>query len=187
MGELPYKEQVYWQSFNEWPKGGLSERAITTDFKGEYYRGDTLQNLKHLIQQLDEHSPPWWQSRGEALRKAVRYPVTTSPAEWGNEILALDQLVNEAFLLGQLRQLAATLGIKPEPDWRAFKLLEECLAAKGGDQIDAKGVIDAFRRLRELRNHLKGHATGQKQALAKEAITRFGSLRAHFENMLDEI
>jgi hypothetical protein len=25
LGELPYTEQVYWQAFNEWPKGGLSE------------------------------------------------------------------------------------------------------------------------------------------------------------------
>jgi hypothetical protein len=29
--DLPYNEQVYWQSFNEWPKGELSKRAITTD------------------------------------------------------------------------------------------------------------------------------------------------------------
>jgi hypothetical protein len=32
---LPLKEQVYWQAFNEWPKGPISKRAITTDFKGD--------------------------------------------------------------------------------------------------------------------------------------------------------
>ena len=64
LGELPYKEQLYWQSFNEWPKGGLSERAITTDFRGDFYRGyDPLNNLKRAVMDLDERAPPWWQPR----------------------------------------------------------------------------------------------------------------------------
>jgi hypothetical protein len=190
LGELPYKEQLYWQSFNEWPKGGLSERAITTDFEGEVYMGyDALNALKSLITQLDENPPSWWQPRGETLLKSVRYPATSSPAEWGNEILALDQLVNEGFLLGPLREVAGTLGVKPEAEWRPFKLLEECLAAKSSDQVDAKSVIDAFRGLRDLRNHLKGHASSaeRKQALEKDAITKFGSFRAHFENIAAEV
>jgi hypothetical protein len=188
LGELPYKEQLYWQSFNEWPKGGLSERAITTDFRGEFYDGgDALDALKRLILQLDENPPSWWQTRGENLRKSVRYPATSSAAEWGDEILALDQLVNEGFLPGQLRQLARTLGVKPQADWRAFKLLEECLTAKSSDQVDAKSVMDAFRRLRDLRNHLKGHSSERKQALEKEAIMKFRSFRAQFENIAAEI
>jgi hypothetical protein len=97
------------------------------------------------------------------LLKSVRYPATSSPAEWGNEILAFDQLVNEGFLLGPLRELARILGVKPEAEWRAFKLLEVCLAAKSSDQVDAKRVIDAFRGLRDLRNHLKGHASAEKK------------------------
>jgi len=48
LAHLPYKEQLYWQSFNEWPKGPLSKRAITTDFKGEIYTDyDSLHSLKH--------------------------------------------------------------------------------------------------------------------------------------------
>jgi hypothetical protein len=31
---LPYKEQLYWQSFNEWPKAPLSERALRDGFQG---------------------------------------------------------------------------------------------------------------------------------------------------------
>jgi hypothetical protein len=160
LGELPYKEQLYWQSFNEWPKGTLSERAITTDFNGEVYRGyDALNALKGLILKLDESPPSWWQPRGETLRKSARCPATSSAAEWGGEVLALDQLVNEGFLPRQLRKLASTLGVKPQADWGAFKLLEECLAAKSSDQVDAKSVMGAFRRLRELRNHLNSPLT----------------------------
>ncbi len=188
LGELPYKEQLYWQSFNEWPKSGLSERAITTDFKGEFYRGyDPLNNLKHEIMKLDELAPDWWQPRGDPLRKAVHNPVTSSANEWSDEILALDQLVNEGFLLGPLRNFAKSLGVTPQDDWRQFKLLEECVAAKNADGVNAKTAIDPLRRLRDLRNHLKGHASPRKQELTRHAISVHGSFKAHFEHMTDEV
>jgi hypothetical protein len=76
--DLPYKEQLYWQSFNEWPKAPLSKRAITTDFKGEFYdEYDPLNSLKRKILELDEAPPPWWNRRGEPLAKAVHYPATS--------------------------------------------------------------------------------------------------------------
>ena len=37
LADLPYEEQVYWQSFNEWPKGSISKRAFQTDIVGEWY------------------------------------------------------------------------------------------------------------------------------------------------------
>ncbi len=188
LGELPYKEQLYWQSFNEWPKAWLAERTITTDFKGEFYVSeDPLNELKSSIRALDEAPPAWWQPRGEELRKAVRYPVTSSQLEWGNEVLALDQLVNEGFRVAPLRKLAKSLGVIVEPDWRSFRLLEECLAKKGDDSVDAKALLDHLRRLRELRNHLKGHASTKKQELTKEALTKFGSFRSHYEMLCNDV
>lgn len=41
LGELPYEEQIYWRSFNEWPKGPIAERAYQTDILGHFYTGDT--------------------------------------------------------------------------------------------------------------------------------------------------
>ncbi len=188
LGELPYKEQRYWESFNEWPKGGLAERAITTDFKGESYLDyDPLNNLKYEIMKLDERAPSWWQPRGDALRKAVHIPVTTAADEWSDEILALDQLVNEGFLLGPLRNHAKLLGVTPPDDWRQFKLLEECVAAKNADGVDAKTLIDPLRDLRNLRNHLRGHASSGKDELTKNAIRVYGSFRAHFEHVADDV
>jgi hypothetical protein len=188
LGELPYKEQLYWQAFNEWPKGSLSERAITTDFKGEVYLGyDPLRELKRAVQDLDKRPPPWWQPRGVGLINAVRYPNTSSQEEWSNEVLALDQLVNEGFLVAPLRSLAKALGIEVKPEWRAFKLLEVCLAAKNSDNVDAPHLVSLLRNLRDLRNHLRGHASGKKQELAKEAISRYGSYRAQFEAMADDV
>jgi hypothetical protein len=104
---LPYKEQLYWQSFNEWPKAFLSERAIATDFRGEWYTEyDSLNSVKAKVKRLDEKPPPWWLRRDEDLAKAVHYPATTAPAEWANEVLALDQLLIEGFRAKEFRSLA---------------------------------------------------------------------------------
>jgi hypothetical protein len=182
---LPYQEQIYWQSFNEWPKAGLSRRAITTDFKGEVYTEyDPLNSLKRKIAALDESPPGWWNARDKAIAKGVHYPVTTSPAEWAGEILSLDQLINEGFQPKGLRELLTNLGQRFEMDWGPFRLVEECLILSGVQQDQAKNTVSSFRNLRELRNLLKGHAAPQKRtALEKDARTRFGSFRAHFANV----
>jgi hypothetical protein len=180
--DLPYKEQLYWQSFNEWPKGPLSKRAITTDFKGEFYdEYDPLNSLKRKILELDEAPPPWWNRRGEPLAKAVHYPATSSPTEWANEILALDQLLNEGFQIEHLRAAATALGRAIEAKWGAFKLIEECLTGSGVAEDEANAAVVSLRALRDLRNVLKGHGAPHKRsALEKQARTRFGSFRAHF-------
>lgn len=188
LGELPYQEQIYWQAFNEWPKGGLSERAITTDFKGEFHlEYEPLAELRQFVTELDERPPFWWQRRGESLRKAVRYPVTNSLSEWGNEILSLDHFVNEGFLIKPLRKYAISQDVAIEEDWRSHKLLEEILAKKIGDQADARKLIAPLRLLREMRNHLKGHASGKKQSLAAEALQVHGSFKEHYKMLADQL
>jgi hypothetical protein len=183
--ELPYREQIYWQSFNEWPKDGLSKRAITTDFKGEVYTEyDPLNSLKHKIAMLDASPPVWWNARDETVAKGVHYPVTTSPAEWADEILSLDQLVNEGFQTKALRALLTNISRPFEPDWGPFKLIEQCLVGRGIAEDEAKTTILSLRNLRDLRNLVKGHAAPQKRAaLERDARTRFGSFRSHFANI----
>jgi len=182
---LPYREQLYWQSFNEWPNASLSKRAIMTDFKGDFYTEyDGLDSLKRKVYALDETPPPWWVARGEDLFKAVHYPVTTSPAEWSNEILALDQLIVEGFRSKELRTLAKSLGCTVDPAWQSLRLIEECLARKGVDREDARTILAPLRTLRELRNVLKGHAAPEKRRdFERKARAAFGSFRAHFADL----
>jgi hypothetical protein len=183
---LPYQEQLYWQSFNEWSKAGLSRRAFTTDFKGEFYTEyDPLSSLKGKIAELDKSPPVWWHARGESVANSAHYPVTTSPAEWADDILAMDQLLNEGFQPRQLRAVLTELGRSPDPAWGAFKLIEECLLASGVSEKEAKDAATSLRTLRDLRNVLKGHAAPRRRTeLAKEARSRFGSFRAHFASIV---
>jgi hypothetical protein len=183
--DLPYNEQVYWKSFNEWPKGGLSRRAIKTDYMGEFYTEyDPLNSVKGKVGRLDEARPAWWKPRGIALVKALRYPVTTSPAEWANEILGLDQMVGEGFQPKPLRALVAKSGRPVDNTWGAFKLVEECLLGHSAPEDEIKAAVQSLRTVRELRNVLKGHSAPEKRSLEeKQARTRFGSFRAHFAHI----
>lgn len=188
IGRLPYKEQLYWQSFNELPKGGLSERAIATDFEGRFYLDhEPLSALKNLIQELDEKPPFWWSPRGESLLKTVHYPVTDSVSEWGNEILALEQLVNEGFSSASLRSCANSLGVTTKAEWGSLKLLEEVLVKRGSDLGKVRSLTGPLRNLRDLRNNLKGHASSKKKTMTDEAISSYGTFRGHFEFTADKV
>ncbi len=179
---LPYEEQLYWRTFNEWPKGSISERAYQTDILGQW---DTpynpLNSLKRTIRKLDESPPNWWKPRGGELSEATRYPATDSTKEWANEIMALDQLLVEGFLVKPLKTLAEAGGRKLEQDWKSVRVMKEVLIAHGLDEEDAELVIDPMRDLHHLRSVLKGHATGKAKKEAEVAArTKYGSFRAHF-------
>jgi hypothetical protein len=182
---LPYKEQLYWRSFNEWPKAPISKRAFTTDIMGNYYTEyDPLNSLKTKIKKLDEKRPLWWQPRRQELIDAVKYPATNSPAEWSDEILALDHLINEGLQLTGLRSLAASLSRPIEDDWRQFKLLEECLVGTGVAEAVARASVSTLKSVREYRNVLKGHsATEKRRGYEKIARKEYGTFRNHFASL----
>ena len=52
--DLPYSEQLYWKSFNEQPKAGISERAFKSHFEGEPVDPtDPLVRIKHILERWD--------------------------------------------------------------------------------------------------------------------------------------
>jgi hypothetical protein len=185
LGYLPYEEQLYWKSFNEWPKGTISRRAFRTDFLGEWSTDyDALRVVRHKVKRLDELSPDWWNPRGDELASAVHYPVTTSQAEWSEAILALDHLVVEGFQETSLRRLVEALGRVAEERWRSLKLLEEYLIGKGVAAGDAEAAVKNLKRLHDLRTIVKGHAAPLKKAAASDAALRdYETYHAHFESL----
>ncbi len=79
---LPYSEQVYWKSFNEEPKAGISKRAIKTDFEGEWDLSyEPLSELKGALRKLEKENAELWSCTNEDLYKQLNYPVTNSEKE----------------------------------------------------------------------------------------------------------
>ena len=82
LADLPYEEQLYWKSFNEWPKDGISKRAFQTDIQGELPdEDDPIFELRVQIESLDRSPPSWWQSRGKEIIDKVLCPATDSVEE----------------------------------------------------------------------------------------------------------
>lgn len=188
LANLPYEEQCYWQSFNEWPKGPISTRAYENDFLGAFSSEyDPLRALKYKIRQLDENPPAWWKPRGEELSDAARYPATDSISEWADEILALDQLLNEGFLPKPLQKLAEDAGRTVDRQWKSLRLLQDYLEAHGQSTDEARAVMEPLAKLHGLRNPLKGHgSTNERKAAQKRARSEHGTLRAHFTALAAE-
>lgn len=189
LAKLPYREQLYWQSFNEWPKAPISERAFQTDFEGSFSTiPDPLIDLKHEIMNLDRAKPAYWQPRGEELAGAVHYPLTTSVEEWSNAILSLDQLVVEGFVTKSLRQRLTDASRPWDKQWGSLKLLQEVLIASGLDDDEAANIVAPLIRLHQLRSKTKGHAAViEKIRIVKEAKAEHGSLAEHFRALATEI
>lgn len=185
LADLPYEEQVYWATFNEWPKGPISERAHTTDILGEWQSEyDPLSSLKSKVRMLDEARPSWWSVRGDAVVDAVLAPATDSPKEWADEILALDQMVVEGFIVTPLRAIARDLGRNPNDSWASLRVLGEILVGMGRTPEQAKLLMTPLAKLHGLRSEIRGHATSAKKEVAiREARTEHGNFRAQFYDL----
>lgn len=180
--DLPYEEQLYWQSFNEWPKAGISQRAYQTDILGSFSTiEDPLIDIKRQIRALDEQHLDWWQSRPSELANTVHYPFSASQAEWAESILNLSQLLIEGFQVGGIRTRLTKVGSVYEKDWGSLKLLTE-LAKSNSDEAAASKLLKPLRELQELRSKVKGHSAGSdKKKLIDAALREHGSLYKHFE------
>ncbi len=188
LANLPYEEQLYWQAFNEWPKGSISARAHQTDIVGDFHlEYEPLSSLKHTISLMDKSAPFWWKPRGESLSSSVRYPATDSVKEWGDEVLALDQYLVEGFLLKPLCEIAEAGGRPIEQKWASLRVLQEVLSVKGCTEDEAKSLVLPMQRLHALRTEVRGHATTEKKRNAESAArTASGTLRAHFTQLVTD-
>ncbi|WNJ99235.1 hypothetical protein L2D14_15355 [Thalassospiraceae bacterium LMO-JJ14] len=188
LADLPYEEQLYWQSFNEWPKGPISRRALKTDIFGQWDTDyEPLSELKRIVVKLDENPPSWWNKRGKKLIESVRYPVTDSSKEWADELLALDQLVVEGFLVKPLRKLIEKRGGKYDRNWASLRVLREVLVCYGCDEDVASEIIHPLLQVHGLRTDVRGHATNEKKRDAESrARSEFGTFREHFRQLAAE-
>jgi hypothetical protein len=181
---LPYREQQHWKLYNEPPEGGLSKRAIETDFKGEWSsEEDPLQSLRHAVDKLDRDSPKWWSRRGQELQSRVHYPITTSSKEWADELQSLDQMLVEGFVATELRN-PAKLGASIERDWRSLRIIQELLRSRGF--ANAADIVAPLRYLHHLRSKVPGHHTSERKQLEEEAFEKHGSLAAHFRQLCSD-
>ncbi|EOS9987578.1 hypothetical protein ACN5ZH_004332 [Pseudomonas aeruginosa] len=70
--------------------------------------------------------------------------------------------------------------------WRSLKLLHEILLGSTLSEEAAKQLLAPMKKLHELRNEIRGHATHEKKEVAiREARTTHGNFRAHFFHLAE--
>jgi len=188
LANLPFEEQLYWRSFNEEPKGHISQRAFKSDFLGQWDTTyDPLNEIKYQLETLEKTKPLWWAERNREANQVIHYPLTDSVDEWSEAILQLDQLVVEGFSQAGLRKLLLTRGIPFAKEWQSLKLVETLLA-RNEDDSEAAEAVEPFRTVRHLRNKTKGHsAMSDRDALVRDARVKFGHLSSHFRDLASKI
>lgn len=181
---LPVREQRYWQSFNEKPKAGLSENAITTDFLGKWLSEDEpLPALKHILQTWHGRQVPWWRLIDQSALNRITVPVSESPDEWQNSILILCATIVDGFEVKHLRKEIKARGGDAQDNLRSLGLLR-LLTGKSENAQPDKTLL-ALHELQRLRSKGgKTHAVSQGgSSLAQEVKVTHGTFRAHFEDL----
>lgn len=182
---LPYAEQLHWRSFNEEPKAGISERAITNDFKGEFVSfTHPLRELLDIMRRWNEEHKPWWKLRDPMLLQRASVPLTSSRDEWADSFMDLSQLVVEGFQLKFIRTKLQEIGTSYTDEEQSILLLERYCQKK-----QTAPTPDGFlglRTIQKIRSKVKGHAgSSEAKQIVNDAISDHGSFRNHFTHVCD--
>lgn len=185
LGHLPIAEQRYWKSFNEPPKGSISERSFKTDFEGSWdVEPDNLDALKGTLRELARANVSWFQLKQPALIDRLHYPLTASTKIWDDTLIDMNKAINEGWTKDELKRIAIEGGSKGDPKMGSIKWLREALLAKGTDADHADDLVKPLEELQFLRTRFSAHtggagAAGERRKLLKE----HGTPKTHIDSL----
>jgi hypothetical protein len=189
LGNLPYSEQVYWKSFNELPKSGISKRALTTDFEGNFdTEPDSLRDIQALVSELHVAKSAWYTLREEELIKQLHYPLTSSAKAWGEALGTLAKIVVEGLERRFFEATVARLGGQGDSKWGSILWAREALKVSGVDETAIPEVIQPFLDLQSLRTKLGAHSGGEEAKKLRASLLRdHKSPRGHFDHLCERL
>lgn len=181
--DLPYGEQLHWQSFNEMPKAGISERAIVNDFKGEFTTySDPLVAVVSTLKSWRDAEVPWWTLKDERLVDRVSTPLTKSRDEWAEAFMDLAKLVVEGFVTAAIRAKLDKLGITHGKEEQSIALFERLISH--ASMSSEKQPLTGLRTVQLIRTKVKGHASGREvEALVADVVAKHETFAKHFKHV----
>jgi len=184
---LPYEEQLYWLSFNESPKTGISKRAVINDFQGKFASFEQpLRRVLSIVQRWHKDKVSWWTLRNEKLLERVNTPVTTSHDEWAEAFMNLAKLVVEGFETKAIRARLDAARVPYDKEDKPITLLVKFLSMSVAAEDSQK--LMGLRTVQHLRSKVKGHAGGSEaQQLAQNALIEHETFANHFEYVCEQV
>ena len=180
---LPYQEQLYWKSYNEKPKAGISERAFTNHFKGEWVDPNSFENVLFIVRKWTKVDLAWWKLREEVLLEQVSTPRTVSCDEWAKAFMGLSKLIIEGFQIKTIRKKLKEMNIAFQKEEKSLVLLEKFLI--GHRKINDGQRLEGLRTVQHIRSTF-AHAGGSEASdLANHALQEHGTYSEHFKSICE--
>ena len=177
---LPYSEQQYWASFNEEPKAGISTRAVTTDFHGEFTDIiSPLSKVLRVVHDWHQKQTSWWSLKDEDLLKQVNLPITSNKDEWAEAFMGMSKLINEGFNVKVIRSEMDKKSISYDNKEGSLSLLEKLIGHE-----DEEKRLEGLRESQLIRTKVKGHSNGiEAKKIEKNVLKEHKTFKAHFEHI----
>ncbi len=184
---LPYAEQMHWFAYNEAPKAPISQRAYTTDFKGDFSAvPDPVMDVMQIVHRWQHDKVPWWTLRDEKLLERVNSPLSASRDEWAEAFMDLAKLVVEGFETKPIRGRLDAEKVPYDKDDKTIALLEKLL--NKGKSADEVGKLTGLRTVQYVRTKAKGHTGGNEaDQLARDVLTEHETFANHFRHVCRQV
>lgn len=185
---LPYQEQLYWQSYNEEPKGDISKRAFENDFLGVWGSEETpLERILHKLRQWKKQNITWWTIKDDALLTKINTPVSNSRDEWAQSFLDLSIAVIEKFQKKPIQALLRQENITFEKNDGTLTLLDKLIQSQSSAN-EGKAKLEGLKQAQLVRNKVQSHSRGtEAEEISRKALLGHDTYRKHFNHVCDKI
>ena len=166
LSELPYREQLYWKSCNEKPKGGISKRAFNVDFMAKFpdeeYKLRQLEKALHDLQEVKISNNKYciWKPKGGSWANASKglfCVQTENTMEWHDFIIYLANASIEGLQPKTLELIAKELGIHDCKPGESLNLIKEILKKLELDDKVCNTIHRPMKKLQQARGSGKPH------------------------------
>ena len=168
LGDLSYKEQLYWRSFNLSTKGKMSHVAWSRGFEAEFtdpQKSDLYFKYKFEIFQNDWEREYGWKlflplsKYDEHYFKSLHLPLTNEQKEFDEQVLALVKII-----IDSLNEKKISEKLTLEKDTKGISKLEQYLSVKG---LRNNKMFEFLRNLQSLRSTGTAHRKGKEYEITK--------------------
>jgi len=191
LGLLPYKEQVYWKSYNiKLPLDkGLSRAAYLRNIMGEFADPDMPDH--YFKEKYNEFSEKWYKKYGwylfmplskndEHHFKSLHRPSPENRKDFDAQVASLTEIIIDYL---NERELAKGINIENKDPKGIDKL--EAFLANNGYHFDE--MIKFFRKLQALRSYTVAHRKSEERKEVKELYEYFHMDDKHLDKVFDDI
>lgn len=165
LGTLPYKEQIYWKSFNVPPEGTISTTAFKRNIMAEFTKPGSMDLC--FIQKYNDFQDKWRKKFGWYLFKpllevdkyhldSLHIPHTFEQKEFDEQVLSLSII-----LIDSLNEKKLEEGLTLEEGTKGIGKLKSFLEKHNCDNLTIQRIIGFFRELQDLRSSSSAHRKGE--------------------------